>query len=158
MLCDVAQRAGSTCRRQLHRQASIARVARFCVMNCSELVEEIVERIRLATVRVPHLSDARALILGLQHRSTWAYAVELLLQAAETGNRNDLTGPWTQMSHAYEVTFGGHRHNETSHDVNCGFQPRRCGGPIHMTNSVSLAGFPALLRAAMRTSPTIGMD
>ena len=50
------------------------------------------------------LSDARALILGLaesrQHRPTWAYAVELLLQAAETGKRADIADAWAQISRA----------------------------------------------------------
>jgi hypothetical protein len=50
------------------------------------------------------LSDARALILGLaesrQHRPTWAYAVELLLQAAETGKRTDIADAWAQISRA----------------------------------------------------------
>jgi hypothetical protein len=50
------------------------------------------------------LSDARALILGLaesrQHRPTWAYAVELLLHAAETGKRDDLNDAWAQISRA----------------------------------------------------------
>ena len=50
------------------------------------------------------LSDARALVLSLaesrQHRPTWAYAVELLLQAAETGNREDVKDAWAQVSRA----------------------------------------------------------
>jgi hypothetical protein len=49
------------------------------------------------------LSDARTLILGLagsRHRPTWAYAVELLLQAAETGKRADVTDAWAQISRA----------------------------------------------------------
>ena len=50
------------------------------------------------------LSDARALILGVaesrQHRPTWAYAVELFLQAAETGKRADVTDAWAHISRA----------------------------------------------------------
>jgi hypothetical protein len=50
------------------------------------------------------LSDARALILGLaesrQHRPTWAYAVELLLQDAETGKPDDLKDAWAQVCRA----------------------------------------------------------
>jgi hypothetical protein len=47
------------------------------------------------------LSDSRALILGLaesrQHRPTWAYAVELLLQAADSGKPDDLKDAWAQV-------------------------------------------------------------
>jgi hypothetical protein len=50
------------------------------------------------------LSDARALILGLaesrQRRPIWAYAVELLLQAAKTRKQADITGAWAQISRA----------------------------------------------------------
>jgi hypothetical protein len=50
------------------------------------------------------LSDARALILGLaesrQHRPTWAYAVELLLQAADSGKPADVKDAWAQLSRA----------------------------------------------------------
>jgi hypothetical protein len=50
------------------------------------------------------MSDVRALILGLaesrQHRPTWAYAVELLLQAAETGKRADIIEAGHQIARA----------------------------------------------------------
>ena len=54
------------------------------------------EPVRLRDGRELHtLSDARALILGLtesiQHRPCWAYAVGLLIKAAETGKRDDVT-------------------------------------------------------------------
>jgi len=35
-----------------------------------------------------------------QHRPSWAYAVELLLQAAETGKRADLIDPGHQLARA----------------------------------------------------------
>jgi hypothetical protein len=44
------------------------------------------------------------LILGLaesrQHRPTWAYAVELLLQAAETGKPSRVKDAWAQIARA----------------------------------------------------------
>jgi hypothetical protein len=43
-------------------------------------------------------------MLGLaesrQHRPTWAYAVELLLETAETGKRGDIADAWAQISPA----------------------------------------------------------
>ena len=67
--------------------------------------KKLPEPIRLHDGReLKTLSDARALILGLaesrQHRPTWAYAVELLLQAAETGKRADVADAWAQISRA----------------------------------------------------------
>jgi hypothetical protein len=67
--------------------------------------KKLPEPIKLRDGRELHtLSDARALILGLaesrQHRPTWAYAVELLLQAAETGNHGDVVDAWAQISRA----------------------------------------------------------
>jgi hypothetical protein len=63
------------------------------------------EPIRLRDGReLKTLSDARALILGLaesrQHRPTWAYAVELLLQAADTGKPDHVKDAWAQVARA----------------------------------------------------------
>jgi hypothetical protein len=77
----------------------------FCGAVLVSWTKKLPEPIRLRDGReLITLSDARALILGLaesrQHRPTWTYAVELLLQAADTGKPDDLKDAWAQVSRA----------------------------------------------------------